>query len=191
MEHALVNGLVLAGGRSTRMGMDKGLISYHGKPQREYLFESLCRLCSEVFTSCREGQNVPASLHPLTDAMDIQSPLNGILSAFRLYPEKAWLAVAVDLPNVSTAVLEALIAGRDPGRLATCFFNVSAGGPEPLLTIWEPAAYPWLAAQAGTGNISPRSFLRSSDVHVIHGMPDSVFHNVNDAAGRDRWLSKG
>ena len=63
-------GLVLAGGLSTRMGTDKGLINYHGTPQREYLFELLSKVCHRVFTSCRIGQDVPAALNPIVDAFD-------------------------------------------------------------------------------------------------------------------------
>ncbi|MFT5737968.1 MAG: molybdopterin-guanine dinucleotide biosynthesis protein A, partial [Maribacter sp.] len=37
ISNAKIYGLVLAGGKSTRMGVDKGLITYHGLPQRDYL----------------------------------------------------------------------------------------------------------------------------------------------------------
>ena len=51
-----IMGLVLAGGRSQRMGMDKGMLQYHGKPQREYLYEQLEPICSRVFLSIRPEQ---------------------------------------------------------------------------------------------------------------------------------------
>ena len=169
------------------MGTDKSLIDYHGKPQREHLFELLQRVCDRVYVSCRRDQIMLPFLNPLPDALEIQSPLNGVLTAFQTHPESAWLAVAVDLPNLSEKVFRELIAHRDPARLATCFFDRSAGAPEPLLAIWEPAAQPLLLAGAAAGNVSPRFFLQTHDVKVVHGMDESIFLNVNDPAARSRW----
>lgn len=180
-------GLVLAGGHSRRMGRDKGLISYHGKPQREYLFEMLQELCVRVYTSCRSEQVVPAALNPLSDALQIQSPLNGILSAMQLHPDNAWLTVPVDLPNITIDLLRELGERRDPMRLATCFFDDDAQAPEPLLTIWEPAARPLLETAASKGDISPRSFLQSHNVQILPGIHPSVLLNVNDPVARARW----
>ena len=49
-------GLILSGGRSTRMGNDKGLISYHGLPQREYLYQLAANFCEDTFLSIRAEQ---------------------------------------------------------------------------------------------------------------------------------------
>jgi molybdopterin-guanine dinucleotide biosynthesis protein A len=185
-----LNGLVLTGGMSSRMGTDKALINYHGKPQREHLFEMLQTVCYEVYTSCPIGHTVPSVLRPLPDIMSIKSPLNGILTAFHACPDCAWLAVAIDLPNVSAAVLQRLVMCRDARKLATCFFDSAADALEPLLTIWEPAAQPLLAANVAGGNISPRSFLQAHDVKIVYGTDESVFINVNDPIARARWQSK-
>lgn len=184
-------GLVLAGGHSRRMGRDKGLISYHGKPQRDYLFELLQELCVQVYTSCRPEQEVSDLLNPLRDGLSIQSPLNGILSAMREHPDKAWLTVPVDLPNITLDLLRHLTRRRDPVRLATCFFDDDAQAPEPLLVIWEPIAKPLLEAAATQGNISPRSFLETNDVQIIHGIHPSAFLNINDPVARARWNQGG
>jgi molybdenum cofactor guanylyltransferase len=98
-------GLVLAGGRSSRMQMDKGELVYHAMPQRDFLFHELRKHCSTVYTSCFPGQNIPAALNPLEDQFDIRGPMNGILSAFKNHPDKAWLVVAVDMPNITAVVL--------------------------------------------------------------------------------------
>lgn len=182
-----LNGLVLTGGLSRRMGSDKALIHYHGKPQRDYLFEALQQVCVDVYTSCRGEHQVPESLRPLPDRLNLASPLNGILTAFKQHPERAWLVVAVDLPNVTPSVLQELVTRRAAGKLATCFFDSSAGAPEPLLTIWEPAARPLLDAQVASGNISPRAFLQAHDVQIVYGMDEMIFLNVNDPAAHARW----
>lgn len=174
-----LNGLVLTGGFSTRMGRDKSLLEYNGMPQREFLFDLLTRCCVKVYTSCRKEQQVPDRLHPIFDRYEMRSPLNGILSAFDLTPSAAWLVVAVDMPFITASALEVLIGQRDPGKLATCFFNPETNLPEPLLTLWEHRAYSPLTAFAAMGKISPREFLKTHPVKIIHPPDPQILQNIN------------
>ena len=48
---SVLHGLVVCGGQSTRMGMDKSQLQYHGVPQREWLYELLQPLCEDVYIS--------------------------------------------------------------------------------------------------------------------------------------------
>jgi hypothetical protein len=41
------------------------------------------------------GTNIPAELNPLPDAYEIEGPLNGILSAFKLDAAAPWLVIAL------------------------------------------------------------------------------------------------
>ncbi|MFZ6009414.1 MAG: NTP transferase domain-containing protein, partial [Bacteroidota bacterium] len=69
-----INGLVLAGGSSSGMGMgiDKRLINFHGVPQGEYLFNLLQKYCDQVFTSCNTHQQVSRCFNPLQDSFEIR-----------------------------------------------------------------------------------------------------------------------
>lgn len=179
MSIAPLYGLVLSGGRGSRMSMDKGVLAYHGKPQREYLFELLSKYCDKVFTSCRAEQQVLAGLNPLVDEFDLQGPMNGILSAFKKSNNVAWLVIAVDMPNVNGEVLELLISKRDTQKVATCFYNAEEEFPEPLLTLWEPTAYPLLLEFVEKGNLSPRDFLKNHPVQLVSPPDKGIFKNIN------------
>jgi molybdenum cofactor guanylyltransferase len=174
-----IYGLVLAGGRSTRMGSDKGLISYHGKPQREFLFEVLDACCGQVFTSGNAGQHIPSQLNPLEDQFDIKGPMNGILTAFGHYPDKAWIAVAVDMPYVDLPVIKLLISNRRKEKLATCFYNEAERFPEPLITLWEPAVFPLLKEFTRQDRISPKEFLKENDIHLVIPDDRKFLLNIN------------
>jgi molybdenum cofactor guanylyltransferase len=172
-------GLILTGGRSSRMGSDKALINYHGKPQREFLFLLLEKYCAKVFISCREEQHVAEQLNPLTDHYHFQSPLNGILSAFRLFPDKRWVIIAVDMPNINERAIEKLVGESDLKKIATCFINPDENAPEPLLTLWEPSAYPLLLQFMRLGNIGPRDFLKMHPIHMLELPDHKLLLNVN------------
>jgi len=177
-EDSFLNGLVLAGGYSTRMGTDKSLIVYNGRPQREFLFELLKKYCADAFVSCRSEQLVPAAFNPLFDRSDLSGPLNGILSAFH-HMGSSWLAVAVDMPFVDDRAIGTLLLNRDKTKMATCYFNKDTQQPEPLLTIWEAHAHAHLLAFAKSGNISPREFLKTHPVKMVNPPDDKILRNVN------------
>jgi molybdopterin-guanine dinucleotide biosynthesis protein A len=179
MIHKDIYGLVLAGGRSVRMGTDKGLLDYNGKPQREFMFDLLSKVCEKVFTSCRKEQNVPDSLNPIPDKFEYEGPINGILSGIQTNQGKAWLIIAVDMPYVDLQALLHLLNNRDQSKVATCYLHEAENFPEPLLTLWEPAAYSKLDAYATAGNISPRYFLESNAVKIVKPTNNQILVNIN------------
>jgi len=161
MNSAPLYGLVLAGGRSVRMGEDKGGIAWHGKPQRYYMADVLASLCEDVYISCRPDQEstINAPYKPLVDSVDAGGPIAGILSAFARFPGTAWLVVACDLPLLTTEVLKDLLQHRKPFLHATAFRSPGDGMPEPLIAIWEPSSYPFLQQHLSGGGKCPRKFL--------------------------------
>jgi molybdopterin-guanine dinucleotide biosynthesis protein A len=186
---APLRGLVLAGGLSQRMQTDKGRLSYgpDGREQREVAAALLAEVCQDVFVSCRAEQaaELPAGLEPLPDTFLGLGPLGGILSAFRKDPNAAWLVLACDLPFMTADALHQLVAGRQPSRLATAFRSPSNDFPEPLITIFEPRAYPELLRFLGLGYSCPRKMLINSDVEVLPTPTSDVLRNVNTPAERD------
>ena len=174
--------LVLAGGRSVRMSHDKTVIEYHGKPQREYLYELLGNYSPEVYLSCRPDQAkaLDAQFETLPDTFLGLGPYGGILSALQKNPNQAWLVVAVDMPYISEDTLSHLMANRNPKALATAYRNPDNGLPEPLLSIWEPKAYPYLLTLMAHGIICPRkALLTSENVHLLDPPEAKVVRNVN------------
>ena len=176
-----LRGLVLAGGQSLRMGRDKGLLEYHGKPQREYLADLLKPLCTDVFLSTRHDQNLPqGSLYPsLPDTFLDLGPFGALLSAFRAFPDSAWLVLACDLPFMDGKTLELLVRERSAESLATAFFNTDKNFPEPLITIWEPKAYPTLLTHLSQGSSCPRKVLINNKIKLIQPQNLRVLTNVN------------
>lgn len=185
-----VNGLVLAGGKSSRMGRDKSMLKIHALPQRQHLFDLLKGFCQEVYLSCKNEADIPPALNPIADKFQIDSPLNGILSAFTHDPEAAWLTVAVDMPLVDNVAIETLIRNRNPEKTATCFLDSDGIKPEPLLTLWEPRAFPLLLAFHENGHISPRQFLIENDINVLVAPDSRVLLNVNSEAELRRLRKK-
>jgi molybdenum cofactor guanylyltransferase len=174
-----MKGLILAGGKSSRFGSDKSIVSIHGMPQREYLFYLLSQVCSEVFLSCKTSSNIPAHLNPLPDRYNFESPLNGIITALEHDPMTAWITVPVDMPNVDKEVVNFLIKNRSTRKIATCFFDSEGKFPEPLLAIWEPAALPLIRSFVEGNQKSPRQFLNHNPVEMLTSPFPNLHVNIN------------
>ncbi len=187
-----LNGLVLAGGKSSRMGKDKGTLMYHDKPQREYEADLLKGFCEGVFLSLSQNQKIDGSeSYPIIkDSFIGLGPYGAILSAFRAYPNQAWLTVACDLSLLNNESLSLLVEKRNPSKLATCFHNPDTNFPEPLITIWEPRAYPVLLEFLSHGYSCPRKVLINTEIEEIHVDQVEFMANVNDPKTYELILGK-
>jgi molybdenum cofactor guanylyltransferase len=176
-----LTGLVLAGGRSERMGRDKALLEYGSEPQILRAERALASVCARVLVSVRSDQ---AALAPysrfelVVDDREDEGPVAGLLAGWQQAPGSALLVLAVDLPLVDAHVLRLLLEARDPSALATAFEHPD-GTLEPLCTVWEPAAEPILRARARNSNVSLRRVLESSTVKRVRPPDPVVIRSVN------------
>ncbi|HDZ04040.1 hypothetical protein LCGC14_0133030 [marine sediment metagenome] len=193
ISNAKLYGLVLSGGKSTRMGEDKGLITYHNLPQREHLYHLLNKVCEQTFLSIRQDQEreIPNSFNTIIDKDDFRGPYNGLLSAHIAHPEAAWLVLACDLPLMDKKALQELIAARNTGKIASAFADANNPLPEPLCAIWEPEALKQSIAYLEAGNGScPRKFLINADVNLVFPEYKEVLLNANSKAEYKEALLK-
>lgn len=186
-------GLVLSGGKSTRMGSDKGLIDYHGQPQREYLYNLLTEVCEATYISLRAEQEAttPFGFATITDEDKFRGPFNGILSAHNKHPEVAWLVLACDLPLIDLPSLKELIAERDSEKFATSFSKKDNPLPEPVCAIWEPKALHTAISYLNEGNgTCPRKFLINNDTKLVFPKNENVIMNANSGEEYEEALKR-
>jgi molybdopterin-guanine dinucleotide biosynthesis protein A len=187
-----LNGLILIGGGSTRMQQDKSTLHYHGPNQRDHLISLLTPLCSQVFLSCNATQasELTDTYNIIPDKLEGVGPIGGIQSAFDQYPTVAWLVVACDLPLLTPETLYYLITHRQTHKQATAFRTGKEKYPEPLLAIYEPAAYPVIRHEIEKGQYSPSRVLSTMDVAWLEVPNENDLKNVNDPEGYRRTLEE-
>ncbi len=177
-------GLILAGGRSSRMGRDKALLAYHGKTQIEWTAERARAICAWVYLSVRPDQTADparAVLPQIVDQHTDMGPIAGILAAQALAPDVAWLVLACDLPYIDETTLKHLAAARDPARVATAYISTHDGLPEPLCAIYEPKSRALIEAYVASGKDCPRKFLIQNDALLVEQPHPHALDNVNTA----------
>lgn len=139
------SGLVLAGGRSTRMGRDKAFLRVGGERLLDRQLALLRALgARELFVSGRRGINyrVPSARVVLDRESDC-GPAGGILAGLRVCRSRFLFVLAVDLPEMSRAFASELVQrvagerGVVP-RHARGYEALAAIFPRTVLAAWEP-----------------------------------------------------
>jgi molybdopterin-guanine dinucleotide biosynthesis protein A len=188
-----ISAVVLAAGRSSRMGRDKALLEYSGGPlwqrQRDLVAGMGVR---ELFLSARPDQawakTAPGFTAMLIDDVPEAGPLAGIARALRAASSTHLLVLAIDLPRMEPAWFARLRTGCLPARGSV---GRRAGFFEPLAAIYpvslaadahatlargERGLQPWVGRAVERGGLS---------VHDIAPDEAGWFENWNDplAAG--------
>ena len=187
-------GLVLAGGRSTRMQRDKAAIEYRpGETQLDAAMKLLEGRVARVFASVRADQRADgtrATYPQIVDRGGVEGPIAGIRAALAEHPDCAWLVLACDLPFLDARTLDKLVAARRAGTAAVAFKSSHDGLPEPLCAIYEPAARPLLEAHIAAGKNCPRKFLiNTPGVELLEQPNPRALDNVNTVEEYGRAMS--
>jgi molybdopterin-guanine dinucleotide biosynthesis protein MobB len=174
---AKLAGLVLAGGRSTRMKQDKSQLVYDGRTQVQRTFDTLSDVCDQVWVSGRTDQNI--DLPMIEDVYLNMGPMGGILSAMDAHRDLAWLVVAVDMPFMSSEVLKGIVERRQSLKVATTYLNRDNHLPEPLCSIYEPKSKFNLMQFMGLNVRCPRKVLLNTNTEYLDCPEPKALANAN------------
>ena len=106
-----VTGIILAGGRSSRMGKDKGLCSFRDKPLVSYAVDTLKPLCGEMMISANHFPEKYAAfgLPVVPDEIQNIGPMGGLHACLKRSKTQHNLVISCDTPFVSTNVFRLLL----------------------------------------------------------------------------------
>jgi molybdopterin-guanine dinucleotide biosynthesis protein A len=182
MSASLLYGVVLAGGHSRRMQADKALLEYAGRTQLQRALHLLQAQVATCFVSVRADQREDSARAGHVQIVDLApglGPMGGIQAALHAYPERAWLVLACDLPFLTAATLEHLVARRDPACPATAYRSSHDGLPEPLCAIYEPTARARIDEWIAGGGRCPRQWLLKSGARLLEPLEARALDNIN------------
>jgi molybdenum cofactor guanylyltransferase len=188
--------LILAGGRSTRMGRDKAWLELDGMPLIERVARRLLPLAGEIIFSANDPApfrelvaRLPTPAQVVGDVFADAGPLAGLHAGMLAARHEAILAVATDMPFVNHAVVEAMVglcaqADAVVPRLAAEGFDEAQ--PEPLHAVYRRRCLPAIEAALAANRRRVISFLAAVNVcYVDEPLLRSIdprltsFRNVN------------
>lgn len=125
---------VLAGGKSSRMGQDKGLLLLNRKPMVMHVIDSLSEVVSTItIVSNQEGYQ-QLGYKVITDQIKDIGPMGGLLSLLTHTKTQKNIVVACDTPLVSDALWKVLWQNAENNQAVV--FSVN-GVVQPLFGIYD------------------------------------------------------
>ncbi len=198
-EHSALMGLVLAGGRSSRMGAHKaGLTLPDGRTFVEGACAVVRPLCHELAISWHDmAWYTVEGARPIFDQTGEIGPLGGLCAGLDCAARGDYAGVVVlpcDTPMVTTSLLARLVdvwKGRGREHLACCCRG-GDGRLHPLVAVWDVRALPFALMAAASGDYSMRRVLPEEGWRTVScdGEEERQLGNVNTRAEYESMMRR-
>ncbi|MHB9059304.1 MAG: molybdopterin-guanine dinucleotide biosynthesis protein MobB [Bacillota bacterium] len=191
---APLGGVILAGGRSSRLGRNKAFLDFGGRPLIARVADLLRSLVSEVVIVANEPEPYePFADRVVSDVVPGLGPLGGIYAGLLAVRGRAALFAGCDLPFTPAALYERL--GREVGE-ADAAVPFAGGEYEPLVAAYARACLPAVEAAMLAGRHRVVSFYSGVRLAVLaeqevraFGDPKTLFLNINSEADYERAMA--
>ena len=160
-----MTGAILAGGRSQRMGRDKGLLSVGGRTLIQVALDTIRPLFPHVLIVANDPVAYGSFGVPVErDRIPDQGPLGGIHAALSASRTDHTFCLACDMPLANPAVIEHLCA-RAPGH--DVVVPVTAAGFEPLHAVYGRSCLPHLERMLRDGRLRVDTLFSAVRTHRV------------------------
>lgn len=176
-----VTGIILAGGKSSRMGSDKGLIEVDGTPMVGHVIKIISPLCDQLLISTANPEYNQFGIPTITDVFHGIGPISGLYSCLKESHNQLNLCIPCDVPQMKPEILRFLVS-QALDYPDNCIVPVT-NFPEPLVAVYPISVISSIGEliAAGTNrmteifNIFPTRFISMTE----SGFDQSSFKNVN------------
>lgn len=182
--------VVLAGGRSSRMGTDKSDLLLAGNTFLESQIEKGRRLgITDILVSGYAGEGCGAPV--VKDRTEQKGPLGGMESCFRQAVCDQVLVLGVDVPLVPVSELEGLAEKRRTSDKKVTILH-HGGKDEPLIGIYSRDLADAMLEEITVRKGSVFAFLRRVGYDIYESSAsDAFFANINCPEDYEKYISSG
>ncbi len=174
-----VNGYLLAGGRSSRMGQDKALLRLGGRTLVEIALGKLAAMCRETAIVGNAPELVGFGVPVIQDSIAGCGPLGGIVAGLEHSLVEWNVFLAVDVPFLPAEALRQLLAATEDSRRVAVVAEVG-GFPQPLCAVYARRALPLLRRELEAGRWKVMSAIRvAGAVELVPFQDERWFRNLN------------
>ena len=176
-----ITGIILAGGKSTRMGADKALLKVEGETLLEKAVKLCQSICNQIIISSNsDGHNVRGILR-IPDEIRNCGPMGGIYSCLK-HAENEWsFVISVDAAFVIPEFVSFLIEHTNNYDAVV---PVHEKGKEPLIALYNKCTLPFLKKNLEIGIYKMHTLLEDIETNFVDSTVwknrnQRLFRNIN------------
>lgn len=183
-----MNCYILAGGKSSRMGTDKGLILFKSKPIIAHVIDVLKPVFKEVIIVSNNNDYSKFNLTIIPDLILNSGPAGGIYSALCHSTTSNNFIVSCDMPFISTEAVENLISESKHHQITVPVKNQKF---EPLFAVYSSSCAPLWKQEIDKGILKLQHIMAKFDTleFNVDGnsiFSDELFTNINSKEDLDK-----
>lgn len=176
MDRKDITGIVLAGGKSSRMGTDKSFMLYNGKPLIQHAIDVIKPLCNRVVISSNKNVYEFTECEVWPDLFDIQAPIVGIYSCLKRSTTNINIVLSCDMPLIQTSLFTNLLAVSETSDIVV---PIHDNFMEPLSGIYKRTLIPALEETIAGNRYKMHSFIQMNSFYALEIKPSHGFYNSN------------
>ena len=179
-----ITGIVLAGGKSTRMGQNKSFLPFRGKMLIEHSINLMKRICDEVIVSANEEYFNTLGLPVIPDNFSSIGPLGGIEAALSYSKTINNLFIPADTPFLTPAIYFELI--KYASQHSAVVPITQGNRPEPIIAYYSKELLSKIQFQIGEGQYKIKDLLQSVAYKGINIPYPGILNNLNTRSELDK-----
>jgi molybdopterin-guanine dinucleotide biosynthesis protein A len=145
--------IVLAGGRSSRMGQPKALLPFDQEPLIAHIVSSLKELFADVVVIIAPGEQLPALPATLVrDEVAYQGPVSGIYHGLNAAQSELGFVASCDVPFLNQSLISYVCSQSRDHDVVVPYW---ADRFQPLFAVYRKSVAPYLQAQLQRGELRP------------------------------------
>lgn len=172
--------VIFAGGKSSRMGEDKALLSFGDfDTLTQFQLSRLCKIFKTVYISCKDSHKFDFEASFIEDVKtdSIYAPTAGFIAIFKEIKDECFFALSVDSPFVSEKEIKQLILADTKESDASIAKTKS--GMQPMCGIYHRSLEPKFLEMLESNNHKLGYLLKSSNTTFVNFDDEKPFMNLN------------
>jgi len=176
MANEKTTGIILAGGKSQRMGEDKGLLPYRGKLMVEHVIAQLAKVVDEIIIISNNAEYNQFGYLVFEDLIKEKGPVGGIYTGLTNSSTETNVIVSCDTPHVSHQLLN---------QLLTCQGNYDVTVPShnarvhPLIGIYQKKCASIFKSAIDQDQLKLMSVNEQTHLNIVTIDRNLEFYDVN------------
>ena len=187
-----INGYILAGGKSSRMGTDKGLLHFHGKPIVQTIIDQILPTVNKTVIVSNNAEYEKFGLEVFADLITDVGPAGGIHAAMTHTDSEQIFVVSCDMPYITTDAIQYMIEQASQSQIT---LPLNREKIEPLFGVYSKKCLPLWQQLIEQGMIKLQEMvthfeLLKINIETNELFNDLLFLNINDKNDLQRALKK-